>query len=106
MSSAYSPEEYLKKLTPVEAHFRCFWPWQELEEVVVIIRLERYHRGLPCGPQVLREHLDLYEGVSNLPSIRTIARWLSKHGLTHGRTGWCQGERPTETHTVHECQLR
>lgn len=92
MPSSFSPEKYLEKLSRAEAERFDFCPWHELEQLVVMLRLERYNRGLPCGPRALREHLDLYEGISNLPSERTIARWLSKHGLTRGRTGWYPGE--------------
>lgn len=58
----------------------------EIEQIVRMIRLNLYNRGLPCGAQVIRLEL-AQEGVRPLPSLSTINRILSRLGLTHGRTG-------------------
>lgn len=65
---------------------------EQVEEVVVHARLGLYNRGLPCGPRVLREHLEEALDVRPSPSERTIARILARNGLTYGRTGWYPGE--------------
>ena len=51
-----------------------------------MIRLNLYNRDLFCGAQAIRwEMEDL--NIIPLPSIPTINRILSRHGLTHRRTG-------------------
>jgi hypothetical protein len=60
---------------------------QEIEEIVVFVRLELYNRDLPCGPKAIRERLDAFYLVKPLPSESTIARILAKRCLTHRRTG-------------------
>ncbi len=82
-----SIENYKTGLTREEAHRLDVRPQHEVEQIVVMTRLELYNRGLPCGPRALRQHLDLYDGLRPLPSERTIARMLSRNGLTWGRTG-------------------
>ena len=67
-------------------------PPEEVEEAVVMVRLELYNRGLPCGPKALRQRLDEHYVIRPLPSERTIARMLARNGLTHRRTGWCIGD--------------
>jgi putative transposase len=58
----------------------------EIEEIIKMLRLSLYNRNVFCGAQAIRwEMEDL--GVKPLPSIRTINRILSRHGLTHRRTG-------------------
>ena len=58
----------------------------EIEEVVKLVRLNLYNRGLFCGAQAI--HWELEElCVKPLPSIRTINRILNRHGLTRRRTG-------------------
>ncbi len=63
------------------------WTKQKIEECVTFIRLELYNRDMPCGPKAVQERLRSFYHVKPLPSERTIARILSRHGLTHGRTG-------------------
>jgi hypothetical protein len=58
----------------------------EFEEIVKMVRLSLYNRAVFCGAQAIRRELDQL-GVRPLPSLRTINRILSRHGLTHGRTG-------------------
>ena len=60
---------------------------QEIEECVTFVRLELYNRDMPCGAKAVRERLEKFYHVKPLPSERTIARILARHGLTHGRTG-------------------
>jgi len=64
---------------------------EEIEQYVVFKRLELYNAGHPCGATALRQHM-LDRGVTPLPSRRKIARILTANGLTHGRTGWYQGD--------------
>jgi hypothetical protein len=71
-------------------------PPEEVEQIVVMVRLELYNRGLPCGPKALRRSLDEHYAVKPLPSERTIARMLARNGLTHGRTGWYEGDEPQD----------
>jgi hypothetical protein len=65
---------------------------EEVEQIVVQVRLELYNQGLRCGPKALRKRLDEHEALKPLPSERTIARMLARNGLTHGQTGWYEGE--------------
>ena len=64
----------------------------ELEPIVIMTRLHLYNRGLPCGATALRRHLCEHDDVRPLPSARRIGLWLTRHGLTHARTGWYAGE--------------
>jgi len=58
----------------------------EVVEIVKLTRLNLYNQDLFCGAQAIHwEMEDL--GVTPLPSIRTINRILSRHSLTHRRTG-------------------
>lgn len=58
----------------------------EIEEIVKMVRLNLYNKGLFCGAQaILWELEDL--GVKPLPSARTINRILARNELTHRRTG-------------------
>lgn len=65
---------------------------EEVEHIVVMERLHRYNRGLPCGADALRQHLREQACLRPLPSARRIGQILSRYGLTHGRTGWHEGE--------------
>ena len=67
-------------------------PPEEMEQIVVTVRLELYNRGLPCGPKALRRRLDEREVLRPLLSERTIARILARNGLTCGRTGWYEND--------------
>mgnify|MGYP001560015614 CR=1 FL=1 len=69
-------------------------PPEEVEQIVVMVRLELYNRGLPCGPKVLRRRLDEHKVLRPLPSERTIARILALNGLIYRRTGWYEGDKP------------
>ncbi len=67
-------------------------PPEEVEHIVVMERLHRYNYGLPCGATALHRHLRADTGVQPLPSVRRISQILTQYGLTHGRTGWYEGE--------------
>lgn len=58
----------------------------EIEEVVKMVRLNLYNHELFCGAQAIRWELEDL-GITPLPSLRTINRILSRHGLTRRRTG-------------------
>lgn len=60
---------------------------EEIVEIVKMIRLHLYNSGLNCGARVIREEME-DDNVQPLPSVSTIGRILSNHGLTHGRTGF------------------
>jgi putative transposase len=58
----------------------------EMEEIIKMVRLSLYNKGLFCGDQAILWELEDMQ-VQSLPSLRTINRILSRHGLTHRRTG-------------------
>jgi hypothetical protein len=70
------------------------WSAHEIEGVVVQTRLTLHNEGLPCGPKAIRKHITEYEHIQPVPSERTIARMLTRNGLTYGRTGWYEGDSP------------
>jgi len=61
----------------------------EIEEIVILVRLDLHNQDVPCGAQAIRRHLEqLHDGiVSPLPSLTTINRILRRNGLTHRPTG-------------------
>lgn len=59
---------------------------KEIEQIVTLVRLSLYNRGLFCGAQAIRWELEDL-GVVPVPSLRTIGRLLARHELTHRRTG-------------------
>ena len=65
---------------------------EEIEEIVVYVRLELYNQGLSCGSGAIQNRmreLDITSG----PSERTIRRIIERHGLTHRRTGIYSGDQ-------------
>lgn len=76
----------------------------EVEQIVVIARLELYNRAVPCGAGALQKRLDEFYHLKPLPSVRAIGRILVRHGLTHGRTGWYAGESPEGVLPPHPCR--
>ena len=58
----------------------------EIEEIIAMVRLSRYNRDRNHGANAILQEMQSM-GVRPLPSIRTIARILSRLGFTHGRTG-------------------
>lgn len=63
----------------------------EIEEIVIMVRLDLYNHGLPCGSKAIRNKMNEYDVVP-LPSEKTISRILACQGLTHQRTGWYSEE--------------
>ena len=61
----------------------------EMEQIVILVRLDLHNRSLACGAQAIRRHLEQMHDciVMPLPSLSTINRILHRNGLTHGRTG-------------------
>ena len=78
------------------------WSPDETEQVVIMIRLELYNRGVACGPKAICTRMDESYGIKPLPSERTIARMLAANGLTHGRIGWCDGDETWLPVSAHE----
>ena len=65
----------------------------EVEEIVVMARLDQHNRGQPCGAGALHKRLDAFYHLKPLPSARMIGRILARHGLTESRTGQRASER-------------
>ena len=57
----------------------------EIEEIVAMVRLDRYNRGRTHGANAILLEMESV-GVRPLPSLRTIARILTRLGLSKGRT--------------------
>ena len=78
---------------------------EEIEQIVILERLARYNRGLPCGAVALHRRLKEDLGLRPVPSVRVIGQILARHELTHARTGWYHGEEilaSTENHQTAE----
>ncbi|MCM3901020.1 MAG: helix-turn-helix domain-containing protein [Pyrinomonadaceae bacterium] len=58
----------------------------EIVEAIKLVRLSLYNQGLFCGAQAIEWELESL-GVAPVPSLPTINRILSRHELTHRRTG-------------------
>jgi hypothetical protein len=58
----------------------------EIEEIVAMVRLNRYNRGRTHGANAILQEMKSM-GVHPLPSHRSVARILTHLGLTHDRTG-------------------
>ena len=61
---------------------------QDVEDIVTMVRLELYNRGLPCGPAAIRKKMEQDRHVLPLPTKSMISRVLSERCLTNQRTGW------------------
>ena len=59
----------------------------EITEIVIMIRLELYNNGLFCGAKAIKNKME-DDDIEPVPSESTIGRILSRHGLTHCRTGF------------------
>ncbi len=59
----------------------------EVEDIAIMVRLHLYNRNLPCGAKAVRLSMATEYAINPLPSERTIANILSRHGLTNRRTG-------------------
>ena len=73
-----------------------FYARAEVEEIVKMLRLHLYNRGRCCGAKAIRREMDRH-GVRPLPSLTTINRIVSRHGLTHGRIGHDQPKKASST---------
>ena len=62
---------------------------EEIVEIVKIIRLELYNRGLHCGAKAIKNKIK-EKDIEPIPSESSIGRILSRHGLTYGRIGSCE----------------
>ncbi len=60
---------------------------EEIQEIVKMIRLELYNKGLFCGAKAIKNKMET-DDIEPAPSESTIGRILSRSGLTHGRTGF------------------
>jgi len=59
---------------------------EEIEQIVILIRLHLYNYERLHGPRAIREQL-LIQGVRPVPSLSTIKRILSRNNLTYRRVG-------------------
>jgi hypothetical protein len=64
---------------------------EEVEQMVIMTRLELHNRSKPCGPKAIRTRLREHYVLNPLPGGRTIGLLLAKYGLTHTRTGHYAG---------------
>ena len=60
---------------------------EEIKEIVKMIRLELYNQGLCCGAKAIKNKIE-DDDIEPVPSESAIGRILSRHGLTHCRTGF------------------
>ncbi len=58
----------------------------QTEEIVEMVRLSLYNKGLFCGNQAIQWELEDME-IRPIPSLRTISRILCRRDLTYRRTG-------------------
>jgi hypothetical protein len=58
-------------------------PPEEVEQIVVMARLELWNRSVPCGAVALRRRLKEFYHLKPLPSVRTIGRILARNGLVN-----------------------
>ena len=61
---------------------------EEIEEIVVMERLDLHNRAVPCGAEAIRRRLEDDGSIDPVPSTRTIGRILARRCLTYGRTGY------------------
>lgn len=63
------------------------YTWEEIKEIVKMIRLELYNQGLCCGAKAIKNKME-DDDMEPVPSESTIGRILSHNGLTYGRIGF------------------
>lgn len=78
-------EKWYRSESRCRVHYPLRTP-REIERIVVDIRLELYNEGLFCGAQAIIWEME-DQGVTPIPSPRTIGRILKRNGLTHRRPG-------------------
>lgn len=61
------------------------FPPEEIEQIVVMARLELINKMKPFGAKALRQRLDRHYHVKPLPSERTIGRILARNNLIERR---------------------
>jgi len=67
--------------------FDTGYTWEEIKEIVKMLRLELYNNGLFCGAKAIKNNME-DDDIESVPSESTIGRILSLNGLTYGRTGF------------------
>ena len=95
----------LEQMAGVENTFSPPRAPQEVDQIVVMVRLELYNRGCPCGARSLRRRLDEHYHLRPLPSERKIGSILARNGLTHGRTGWHEGDELEDVPIAAKCRV-
>jgi hypothetical protein len=58
----------------------------ELKEIIILTRHNRYNHNAPCGAKAIRRQLENLN-IHPLPSLSLIGRVLHENGLTYRRTG-------------------
>ena len=72
----------------------------EIEQIVIMVRLELHNKSSPCGPSAIRKVMDEDYCVRPLPSPRTISRILASerpplgHIKIWGEDNPDRGDRP------------
>lgn len=70
-------------------HMDIYRSAEEIEQIVIMVRLDLYNRGVAHGAHAIRRYLDEMDGVIYpMPSVSTIGRILCRNGLTYRRTGY------------------
>jgi hypothetical protein len=75
----------LEQMAEEENRYSRPRPPEEVEQIVVMARLELWNRSVPCGAPALRRRLDEFYHLQPLPSARTIGRILARNGLIERR---------------------
>ena len=75
----------LEQMAEEENRYSLPRPPQEVEQIVVMARLELCNRAEPRGAPALRRRLDEFYHLKPLPSVRTIGRILTRNGLIERR---------------------
>jgi len=73
----------LEALAEEEHRYSLPRPPEEVEQIVVMARLELWNRAEPCGAPALRKRLDEFYHLRPLPSVRTIGRILARNDLVN-----------------------
>lgn len=63
-----------------------FFSKMEITEIVAMIRLDLYNHGRTHGANAILQEMQSM-GIRPLPSLRCIARILTRLDFTYGRTG-------------------
>ena len=88
----FSEPDFERMLRDTAGLCDAAWSLDDLEQIVIMIRLELYNRGVACGSKAIRTQMGESYGIRPLPSQRVIARMLAANELTHGQIGWCDGD--------------